>query len=564
MTQGGSNGIVPKENDQFADRLTPMRDGASRCAEPPHDADAERSVLGAMLLHPDAVPEVTGILRPTDFYLPLHQHVARAIVEAHAATGQADPITVADVLRRRGHSEIDVPALLDIMELCVSAVGVGHHAQIVREYAHRRRLLDRARRVQTAAQEGADAATMQELLAAAADQETGLSAVSIRGWRAVADDPPVQWLVDGLLPRAGLVVLAGAPGAGKTLVALDIALRAAHGQDWLGRRIVAHSTLLLAGEGMGGLAPRLRAWRAMHPAAMPAMGQYFAIGAGVPDLAQPTGARELMRLVDEARRAQGRVPDVVIVDTFARAAGAADENAAAAVGGVVAALAALQRERGCTVVVTHHTRKPTIDRGAARTQHDLRGSSALAGAADVVLLATRDGDVRALRVAKSRDGGDGEQIPYSVTVVTTGATREDGRPEFGPVALPAAPRPVAADPAAEAAAEDAVRLAAILDAVDRLAGTPTTRDDLCRAARVRVVDGRALVDLAVAAGQIVAVPSGRRTSYSRGTVPIPHTLHSPQTPRDGGTAAPPAASAVRDGSGTTTGRRDGEHQEGCA
>jgi hypothetical protein len=51
------------------------------------------------------------------------------------------------------------------------------------------------------------------------------------------DLPPPQWLIGGLAPADGLVVLYGEPGAGKSFVALDWGLSVATGAPWLGREV---------------------------------------------------------------------------------------------------------------------------------------------------------------------------------------------------------------------------------------------------------------------------------------------------------------------------------------
>ena len=70
---------------------------------PPHNLDAEESVLGALLLSRDAINAVAEIgLMSGDFYKPAHQHIYDA-VRALTASGQpADVVTVANELRRVG------------------------------------------------------------------------------------------------------------------------------------------------------------------------------------------------------------------------------------------------------------------------------------------------------------------------------------------------------------------------------------------------------------------------------------------------------------------------------
>jgi hypothetical protein len=109
----------------------------------PQNLEAERSVLGALMLHADAVCDV-GFLKPEDFYLPKHQHVFTAILATFNSKNATDPIVVEEELHRQGLIQ-EVGGreqLLDLLESVVSAAGVVYHAEIVREKAVQRRLLE--------------------------------------------------------------------------------------------------------------------------------------------------------------------------------------------------------------------------------------------------------------------------------------------------------------------------------------------------------------------------------------------------------------------------------------
>ena len=69
---------------------------------PPHDLQAEQSLLGAMLLSKDAVSAAVETCAPDDFYKPAHGHIFEAICTLYAQGEPADAVTVADELRRAG------------------------------------------------------------------------------------------------------------------------------------------------------------------------------------------------------------------------------------------------------------------------------------------------------------------------------------------------------------------------------------------------------------------------------------------------------------------------------
>ncbi|MGE3175523.1 MAG: replicative DNA helicase [Planctomycetota bacterium] len=109
----------------------------------PQNLEAERSVLGALLLHADAVCDV-GFLRAEDFYLPKHQRIYQSILATFNQRNATDPIVVEEELHRQGAlAECGGREhLLDLLESVVSAAGVVYHAEIVREKAVQRRLLE--------------------------------------------------------------------------------------------------------------------------------------------------------------------------------------------------------------------------------------------------------------------------------------------------------------------------------------------------------------------------------------------------------------------------------------
>ncbi len=126
----------------MAEELSTRRSaGSSRV--PPHDLHAEESLLGAMMLEPEAIASAAGVLRADDFYKPAHSHIFDA-VHALYATGQpVDAVTVADELRRNGLLETvgGVQVLLDIMASTPATTSAGGYARIIEEFALLRRLI---------------------------------------------------------------------------------------------------------------------------------------------------------------------------------------------------------------------------------------------------------------------------------------------------------------------------------------------------------------------------------------------------------------------------------------
>src|SRR5687768_5433661 len=70
--------------------------------EPPAALDAERSVLGSVLMTPSCIDEVLPIVEVDDFFLPAHREVWQAMLTLNAKEVPIDIIPLADELKRRG------------------------------------------------------------------------------------------------------------------------------------------------------------------------------------------------------------------------------------------------------------------------------------------------------------------------------------------------------------------------------------------------------------------------------------------------------------------------------
>ncbi len=110
---------------------------------PPHNLEAEESLLGAMLLSRDAIAAAVETCSADDFYKPAHGHVFDAVCSLYAQGEPADPVTVADELRRAGLLEaIGGPATLITLQANTPATtNAGRYARIVEEHALLRRLI---------------------------------------------------------------------------------------------------------------------------------------------------------------------------------------------------------------------------------------------------------------------------------------------------------------------------------------------------------------------------------------------------------------------------------------
>jgi hypothetical protein len=220
------------------------------------------------------------------------------------------------------------------------------------------------------------------------------------------------YLVKGIIPRGGLVVVWGAPKCGKSFWVFDIVMHVALGWDYRGHRVQQGTVVYLALEGGRGFHNRVEAWRQRHL-------QDHAIGdvpfylVNVPvDLVADHGA------LIEAIRQQlgGQEPAVVVIDTLNRALNGG-ENKPEDMSRFIRAADTVRAAFACAAMVVHHC-------GIEGSRP--RGHTSLPGADDAQIAVERDtaGNIVAT-VEHMKDGSDGTKIVSRLEVLDLG-TDDDG------------------------------------------------------------------------------------------------------------------------------------------
>ena len=128
-------------------RLGPPVSGASRV--PPHNLEAEESVLGACLLARTALGTALEIVGPEDFYKPAHGEMFRLMLGLLARGEPVDAVTVGEELRRVGTLDEfgGKPYLFTLVNSVPTPGSVGYYAKIVAENAALRRLIDASQQI---------------------------------------------------------------------------------------------------------------------------------------------------------------------------------------------------------------------------------------------------------------------------------------------------------------------------------------------------------------------------------------------------------------------------------
>jgi replicative DNA helicase len=234
----------------LAEVMPPYRDGTSQLSDrtPPQDMEAEQCVLGAMLMSKDAIADVVEVLRGVDFYRPAHEQIYNAVTDLYGRGEPADAVTVADELGKRGELLRlgGAPYLHTLLASVPIAANAGWYAEIVREKAVLRRLVDASLRIGQMSYAGEgdvdvivdraqaevyavterraaeDFKPLSELMQPTLDE---MEAIESRG--AGLSGVPTGFadlddLTNGLHPGQ-LVIVAARPGMGKSTLALDLA-----------------------------------------------------------------------------------------------------------------------------------------------------------------------------------------------------------------------------------------------------------------------------------------------------------------------------------------------------
>jgi len=220
----------------------------------------------------------------------------------------------------------------------------------------------------------------------------------------IEQDASPAFLIDDFLVEGSFAVLAGEPGSYKSFAALDIALCVATGRDWAGRKITKRAPIVyIAAEGGYTLKPRLLAWQTRFESAHKE--SYFL--KHPVQLCGSADVRDLCFILD----GYPNKPGLIVIDTLARCMINGDESSSRDMGQVIDAIQTIQNSTTAAVLVVHH---PTKKGG------DIRGSSALLGAVDTLIMTSKTKDHMTLRCEKQKDSPQFTPIRFAPTEITIG------------------------------------------------------------------------------------------------------------------------------------------------
>jgi replicative DNA helicase len=229
-----------------------MSSGSSIYKTPPNDVDAEKSVLGAVLIDSSSINNVAEILRTDHFYVSEHKLIFQAMLELFEKRNPIDVVTLKDQLTKSGTlKEVGGASYLtELLNAVPTSAYSEHYANIVKSMYVKRKLIEVASKsVETAFENTGE---IQELIDSVESSIFALASeyqhrdfVPMKEILVESFEKLEEFLKTGKtnrgiptgftaldnklagLHKSNLVILAARPGVGKTTFALNIALHAA-------------------------------------------------------------------------------------------------------------------------------------------------------------------------------------------------------------------------------------------------------------------------------------------------------------------------------------------------
>lgn len=409
----------------------------------PHDLEAERAVLGAVLLDNARLVDARAVTEPGRFYRDAHRRIFGAMVAIGERQEAIDPVTLKDQLTRTGDLEEVGGAvyIASLLEGVPRSSNIDEYARIVEEKAALRDLVQASGRMLASAYDSERKATEilesaeQAILGlASSSKSAGFESMATIATRAMAALERAHQtkagisgvatgfidldnLTRGLQPGT-LIVLGARPGMGKTSLANNISANAAAGGRAVGffslempsdelfiRQIAAHARIDSHRLQSGYLGER--EWGDVAHA--------LGVICDLPLYVDETGAINIFDVRSRARRLLGEHGlDLLVVDYLQLMGKSSkyENNRNLEVGAITGALKALSKELKIPVLLLSQLSRDPEKRGGRPKLSDLRDSGSIEQDADIVLFLyreenTEDTSVADLIVAKHRNGSIG-------------------------------------------------------------------------------------------------------------------------------------------------------------
>src|SRR5262245_39454561 len=415
---------------------------------PPQNIEAERGVLGSVLLDNDTLHDVVTVVKVDDFYRDTHQIIYRAIRDLYDLGKAIDTVTLADELIRRDESTRvgGDETLREIVASVPFAANAKYYADIVRQKSISRRLIECAneilrdgysnsftatdllekaeRRVFEIAGDEVQGDTVEllEVLEKAMEQIEQRAATKHAVTGVASGYFELDDITGGLQPRQ-LIVLAARPSMGKTALALNICDHAIvdlkvpvlfvsleMGRLELAERLLCSRTRV---DGH-----KLRTGQGLGTRELSLIGKGYGDLRTAPLFIDDTPARNMLQITANARRLKLRQQIGLIVVDYIQLVESEEsrDSRQEQIAKISRRLKMLARELDVPVVALSQLNRAVENREDRKPRMaDLRESGAIEQDADIVLLLHRpeyydpndQPGIAVVDVAKNRNGGTG-------------------------------------------------------------------------------------------------------------------------------------------------------------
>ncbi len=389
----------------------------------PHSIDAERSVLGAILIENAALNRAQEILKEEDFYREPHRKIFKVMTDLSERTTAIDAVTLKEELQRSGNLDAIGGAayLAALLDGVPRSANVEHYARIVKEKAILRGLIEAGSQIVGNAYEAAqgvdDILDESERLIFRIAQDRlrvgflPMKVIADQSLKTIERLAEHRDLITGLptgyaslneytsgLQPSDLIIVAARPGMGKTSFALNIAMHAALREA---KRVGVFSLEMSREQlflrlltGLGRIdAHRLRTGR-LNKEEWATLTRAFGELAGAPIFINDTAGLTVLEMRAKSRRLkleQGL--DLVIVDYLQlMRSRSAFENRNQVISDISRSLKELAKELHIPVIAISQLSRAPEQRGGDRRPQlsDLRESGAIEQDADLVMFIYRE------------------------------------------------------------------------------------------------------------------------------------------------------------------------------
>ena len=145
----------------------------------PNSAEAERAILGSVVLDNGLISQAIELLKPEDFYVPSHRRTFLAMIALFERGSEINPILIGEELRREGELEAvgGVTFITNLTYGLPHFANIAHYAKIVRDNSLLRQLIKAANKITSEALEAEDEAEVildhaEQAIFALADERT--------------------------------------------------------------------------------------------------------------------------------------------------------------------------------------------------------------------------------------------------------------------------------------------------------------------------------------------------------------------------------------------------------